>query len=341
MELMNLQPHNAAHSIHEERVMSIGRMDLNLLKVFEAVYEDRNLLLAGKRLNLTQSAVSHALKRLRELWATSSSCAPARAWCRPAAPRPWRRGCGRAAPDRGHAGRRSLRAGHVRAALRHRGQRPRDRGDRGAPVARAAGGGAAHRPRHPPSTRLDLAEQIDLGRIDLAIGIFSQVPQRLNSRTLLSQGEAILMRKGTPPRAASSRCGPGEVPAGHACRSAGQRKARWAASSSNAGSRGSRRCSTAMRWKMRSPPRRRRRPSLRITVPHALAIPALLRDTSMLSIVPASLAVALAKGEGLVRRKPPYEARTSTLRAVWHGRDEHDVGHAWLREMVAKAAQAV
>jgi len=47
--------------------MSIGRTDLNLLKVFEAVYEERNLLLAGKRLNLTQSAVSHALRRLREL----------------------------------------------------------------------------------------------------------------------------------------------------------------------------------------------------------------------------------------------------------------------------------
>jgi hypothetical protein len=27
-----------------------------------------------------------------------------------------------------------------------------------------------------PSTRLDLAEQIDLGRIDLAIGIFSKCP---------------------------------------------------------------------------------------------------------------------------------------------------------------------
>ena len=47
--------------------MSIGRMDLNLLKVFDAVYEERNLVLAGKRLNLTQSAVSHALARLREL----------------------------------------------------------------------------------------------------------------------------------------------------------------------------------------------------------------------------------------------------------------------------------
>jgi len=47
--------------------MSIGRIDLNLLKVFEAVYQYRNLQLAGKRLNLTPSAVSHALQRLREL----------------------------------------------------------------------------------------------------------------------------------------------------------------------------------------------------------------------------------------------------------------------------------
>ncbi|MBP0633754.1 LysR substrate-binding domain-containing protein, partial [Cupriavidus sp. AcVe19-1a] len=49
-----------------------------------------------------------------------------------------------------------------------------------------------------PSTRLDLAEQIDLGRIDLAIGIFSQVPPRLNSRALMSQRESILMCKRHP-----------------------------------------------------------------------------------------------------------------------------------------------
>src|ERR1700742_4687908 len=57
--------------MHEIQVrgdaMSIGRTDLNLLKVFDAVYEERSLVLAGKRLNLTQSAVSHALARLREL----------------------------------------------------------------------------------------------------------------------------------------------------------------------------------------------------------------------------------------------------------------------------------
>src|SRR4051812_36646354 len=56
-----------AVQLRKDAMMSIGRMDLNLLKVFDAVYEDRNLVLAGKRLNLTQSAVSHALGRLRDL----------------------------------------------------------------------------------------------------------------------------------------------------------------------------------------------------------------------------------------------------------------------------------
>src|ERR1043165_1273738 len=57
---------HAVQSLAEPAV-SIGRMDLNLLKVFDAVYEDRNLVLAGRRLHITQSAVSHALTRLREL----------------------------------------------------------------------------------------------------------------------------------------------------------------------------------------------------------------------------------------------------------------------------------
>lgn len=60
----------------------------------------------------------------------------------------------------------------------------------------------------------------------------------------------------------------------------------------------------------------------------------------MLSIVPASLAVALAKSSDLLRRHPPYQAEASTIRAVWHRRDEHEAGHAWLRDMVATTANA-
>ena len=42
-----------------------GRIDLNLLVVFDAIYQSRNLTTAGKRLGLSQPAMSHALSRLR------------------------------------------------------------------------------------------------------------------------------------------------------------------------------------------------------------------------------------------------------------------------------------
>lgn len=46
--------------------MSFRNLDLNLLKVFDAVMAERNLTRAAERLAMTQPAVSHALKRLRE-----------------------------------------------------------------------------------------------------------------------------------------------------------------------------------------------------------------------------------------------------------------------------------
>jgi DNA-binding transcriptional LysR family regulator len=44
----------------------IDTMDLNLLRVFEAVFQERHLTRAADTLALTPSAVSHALRRLRE-----------------------------------------------------------------------------------------------------------------------------------------------------------------------------------------------------------------------------------------------------------------------------------
>jgi len=40
-------------------------VDLNLLKTFQAIYEEKNITKAAEQLNLTQSAVSHALNRMR------------------------------------------------------------------------------------------------------------------------------------------------------------------------------------------------------------------------------------------------------------------------------------
>ncbi|MBH9396659.1 LysR family transcriptional regulator [Pseudomonas aeruginosa] len=44
----------------------LSRLDLNLFRVFEVVYRERNLTRAAALLHLSQSAVSHALARLRE-----------------------------------------------------------------------------------------------------------------------------------------------------------------------------------------------------------------------------------------------------------------------------------
>lgn len=64
-----------AYALHSElnvfmseiRVMHIRRIDFNLLAVFDVIMAERSLSRAAVRLGMSQSAVSHALRRLRDL----------------------------------------------------------------------------------------------------------------------------------------------------------------------------------------------------------------------------------------------------------------------------------
>jgi DNA-binding transcriptional LysR family regulator len=47
--------------------MHLSRIDLNLLVVFDTIYAESSITRAGRRLNLSQPAISHALGRLRQL----------------------------------------------------------------------------------------------------------------------------------------------------------------------------------------------------------------------------------------------------------------------------------
>lgn len=319
--------------------MSIGRIDLNLIKVFDAVYEDRNLLRAGKRLNLSQSAVSHALTRLREVVGDELFVRTAKGMV------PTARAVAMADDLRD-----SLR--RIEATL---GVEPFDpqRSTRRFIIAAndhltavmVAELSRLMRVEAPgidlvirPSTRIDLAEQIDVGRIDLALGIFAQVPSRLSSRTLMTQGELIVMRKGHP---ASRR------------KLALRDLARypWVTVSVGGQEEGAVGGFILERGLARQAEMFDRHaleealsvigaaPRYRTTVPHSLAIPALLRGSDMLSIMPSSLARELATGGELLMRELPYASVPSTFRGVWHSRNDHDPAHVWLRDSVARSAE--
>lgn len=45
---------------------NMHKLDLNLLKIFESIYQEQNMSRTAEALHITPSAVSHALKRLRE-----------------------------------------------------------------------------------------------------------------------------------------------------------------------------------------------------------------------------------------------------------------------------------
>jgi len=48
-------------------MLNLSRFDLNLLVVFESIYSSGGITRASEHLNLTQSAISHALARLRDM----------------------------------------------------------------------------------------------------------------------------------------------------------------------------------------------------------------------------------------------------------------------------------
>ncbi len=52
--------------IHRFPMSDLSRLDLNLLPVFEAIFRERNLTRVAEQLSISQSAVSHALGRMRE-----------------------------------------------------------------------------------------------------------------------------------------------------------------------------------------------------------------------------------------------------------------------------------
>ncbi|GAB2891175.1 LysR family transcriptional regulator [Paraburkholderia jirisanensis] len=321
--------------------MKPERMDLNLLRVFDAIFEDRNLALAGRRLNLSQSAISHALGRMRDVLGDDLFVRTARGM------EPTTRAIAMAAQIRG-----ALQ--QINAALGMNAFEPRV-AERQFVVAandyvtylvlgRLSQRLSADAPLVDlvirPATRLDLAGQIDIGRIDLAIGIFADIPARFQAMQLWEQTEALLVHRDHPlagrdvlredltryPLVAISQGGEEEgavsgfiVERGLARQS--EMFDRKALEEAFAGSA--------------------EVPRLRISVAHSLAIPALLRHSEMMALVPSPLGREIERLGEFRMRAMPYVAPRATMRAVWHKRNDGEPALQWLRQQLADVARQV
>ena len=316
-----------------------ARMDLNLLRVFDAVFEDQNLLRAGKRLHLSQSAISHALSRLREALQDELFVRTARGM------EPTARALATATPLR-----EALRSIHDTLGVQAFDPATASRAFVLAAndyVTSVLLTRLSHRVNAlapsvdlvvRPSTRLDLAEQIDVGRIDIAVGIFADVPARLQSAPVWTQEDVLLMRKGHPLRRREARVADlADFPL-LTVSLGGQEEG---AVSGYIVERGLARQSDMFDRQALEDALAQigRHPRYRVTVPHSLAVPDLLLASEMIAIVPAPLAESFARRGDLHAKKLPYAVPGVTLRAIWHQRHAHDPAHLWLRAQLFELAR--
>ena len=175
-------------------------IDLNLLAVFQHVYRERQISAAARRLGLTQSAVSNALARLRKTFGDELFVRTAQGM----QPTPFAE---QLAEPIGAA------LAHVALALNYRSGFDPASSERTFTIALTDVGEVYFMPvliercrRLAPGVRvrsvragsIALKEEMETGRVDVAIGAFDDMSEALFQRHLFRQRFVTLLRAGHP-----------------------------------------------------------------------------------------------------------------------------------------------
>jgi DNA-binding transcriptional LysR family regulator len=180
--------------------MNWRALDLNLLVVFDAVAQERSATRAAAKLHMTQPAISHALTRLRgalhdELFVrTPEGMEPTPFAERLAGPVRAALESLRIALDGAPAFDPATSENSFAIALDNRGALVLAPPLAAAVAAEAPGISLDMR----PSGTLDLAESLDHGELDVAIGGLASPGERFSDRRLFEEGFVALVRRGHP-----------------------------------------------------------------------------------------------------------------------------------------------
>ncbi len=294
--------------------MELRDLDLNLLVLFQRLYAERRVSAVAEALGLTQPAVSNALARLRRLFGdelflrTSAGMVPTPRAEQLAAP-----------------------VGEA-LALIHRGLNPQ-RGfdpaqaeqsvtigmtDIGEIVflpalverlRRAAPGLVLSTVRN---TAVNLKEEMEAGKVDLAIGLLPQLKGGFFQRRLFSQRYVCLFRRGH--RLDRKRLTLADFRAAEhlVVVSAGTGHGR-------------------VDERLRRAGIERR---VRLTVPHFVGVGHILQGSDLVATVPERLAQRLVEPFGLVCAPHPAELPEAAIKLFWHAKLHRSAANQWLREQI-------
>lgn len=291
-------------------------IDLNLLSVFQEVYRERQISSAARKLGLSQSAVSNALARLRRAFGdelfvrTASGMQPTPLATQMAEPI-------------------GVAMAQVALALNQRSRFDPATSSRRFVLAMTDVGEIYFMPTLIERCKLlaplveissmragslALKEEMEGGRVDLAVGPFEDISEALYQRQLFRQPYVTMMRKGHP-LAKGEMTLARFVKAEHMLVDANESPYdRINALLARAGVG----------------------PSVRFRVPHFTAVPYMVATSDLVVTVPQKLAERAALPFGLEWIVPPLELPTLQTNVFWHRRYNQDPGNQWLRGLLAE-----
>ncbi|BEP52308.1 MULTISPECIES: LysR family transcriptional regulator [Variovorax] len=298
--------------------MNINSIDLNLFLVFQAIYATRSVTLAGDRLGMTQSAVSNALKRMRERFndalfvRSADGMVPTPVAERLIAPIEEGIACLVQAVDQGRTFEPETSSRTFRIAVNDIGQLVM------VPELLSVARGIAPGVRF-ETVDVSVAEarqRMLHGQIDVALGSWEAMGPSFYQQRLFDETFVVLMSKASPLGARERIELDDYLAAEHiAYRPQGTTDLQLQQTLERAGALDRRR--------------------VVLTAAHSLGLTSIVATSGLLLTAPARLAKAMvASRADLHSVDAPFEVRPFEIRQQWHERFHQDSGNRWLRELI-------
>lgn len=168
-------------------------------------------------------------------------------------------------------------------------------------------------------TEHPVPEALGEGTVDLAIGVFDQVPSGLRRQALFQERFTCLVRKDHPGVGATMSLEE-YLALGHVL----------------VAPRGTREGAVDRALGARKLARR-----VALTIPHFLLAARIVAHSDLVVTLAERLAEHFVRMAGVRRVEPPLPLERYTLSQLWHEQHHADAGHRWLRQEVFRAARAI